>query len=58
MLTVAAMTHAHAVGVPVSLRTVSWTDTDLGGSTHSYYVTAVSANLAESNPFLGPTPAL
>jgi Tfp pilus assembly protein PilV len=53
-----AMAHAHAVGVPVSLRTLSWVDTNLGGATHTYYVTAVSSNLAESTTFLGPTPAL
>jgi prepilin-type N-terminal cleavage/methylation domain-containing protein len=53
-----ALAHAHASGVPVSLRTVTWTDTNLGGTTHTYYVTAASAFLAESNPFVGPTAAL
>jgi hypothetical protein len=53
-----AMPHAHAVGVPVACRTLSWTDSNLGGSAHTYYVTAVSANLAESTTFLGPSPSL
>jgi Tfp pilus assembly protein PilV len=44
----AAMTNAHAVGVPVVLRAVSWTDTNTGGSSHTYRVSAVSQNLAES----------
>ena len=42
------MTHAHAVGVAVVLRAVSWTDTAAGGSSHTYRVSAASANLAES----------
>jgi len=42
-----------AVGVPVVLRAVSWTDTNTGGSSHTYRVTATSANLAES-PYAGP----
>jgi Tfp pilus assembly protein PilV len=50
------MAHAHAAGVPV--RTTTWIDTNTGGVSHTYYVTAVSANFAESTPFLGPTPAL
>ncbi len=44
----AAMSQAHAVGAPVAARSVTWTDTNTGGSSHSYRVTAVSANLAES----------
>src|SRR2546421_3349881 len=40
------MAHAHAVGVPVVLRAVSWIDTNTGGSSHTYRVTATSANLA------------
>ena len=46
----AGMTHAHAVGVPVVLRAVSWLDTNTGSTTHTYRVSAVSVNLAES-PF-------
>jgi hypothetical protein len=42
------MAHAHAVGVPVVLRGVSWTDANTGGSSHTYRVSAVSQNLAES----------
>jgi Tfp pilus assembly protein PilV len=49
----AGMGHAHAVGVPVVLRAVSWTDTNTGGSSHTYRVTATSVNLAES-PYAGP----
>jgi hypothetical protein len=44
------MTHAHAASVPVVLRAVSWTDTNTGGTSHTYRVSATSANLAES-PF-------
>jgi type II secretory pathway pseudopilin PulG len=43
------MSNAHPVGAPVSVRSVSWTDTDTGGSSHSYRVTAVSSALAESD---------
>lgn len=42
------MAHAHAAGTTVSSRTVTWTDANTGGSTHTYYVTAASAALAES----------
>src|SRR5438270_2836189 len=49
----AGMGHANAVGVPVVLRAVSWTDTNTGGSSHTYRVTATSANLAEP-PYAGP----
>jgi hypothetical protein len=49
----AGMGHAHAVGVPVVLRAVSWIDTNTGGSSHTYRVTATSVNLAESS-FAGP----
>jgi hypothetical protein len=45
----AAMPKAHAVGVPVSVRSVSWTDTDTDGSSHTYRVTAASSALAESD---------
>ena len=44
------MTHAHAVGVAVVLQAVNWLDTNTGGTSHTYRVSAVSANLAES-PF-------
>src|SRR5437660_287074 len=44
----AGMAHAHAVGVPVVLRAVSWLDTTTGSTTHTYRVSAVSVNLAES----------
>lgn len=43
------MSHAHAANVPVTLRSVSWTDTTAGGTSHSYRVTATSQNLVESN---------
>ena len=42
------MAHAHATGVPVVLQAVTWTDTNTGGTSHTYRVSAVSANLAES----------
>jgi Tfp pilus assembly protein PilV len=42
------LAHAHAVGIPVALRTVTWTDNKTGGSTHTYLVTSVSSALAES----------
>ncbi len=50
------LAHAHATGVPVGVRTISWTDTNTGGSTHTYAVTSVSAPLAESafTPIVGP----
>jgi hypothetical protein len=43
------MSKAHVVGMPVSVRSVTWTDTDTGGSSHTYRVTAVSSALAESD---------
>ena len=51
------MTHAHAVGVPVVVRAVTWTDTAAGGTSHTYWVSAASANLAESafSPTAGVT---
>jgi hypothetical protein len=51
------MTHAHAVGVPVVVRAVSWTDTATGGTSHTYRVSAASVNLAESafSPSAGVT---
>ena len=49
----AGMGHAHAVGVAVVLRAVSWTDTATGGSSHTYRVTATSPTLAES-PYAWP----
>ena len=42
--------HAHAVGVPVVLQAATWLDTNTGGTSHTYRVSAVSVNLAES-PF-------
>lgn len=52
----AALAHAHATGVPVGLRTVTWTDPNSTGGTHTYVVTAVSMALAESTmtSVLGP----
>ena len=44
----AGMPHAHAAGVPVTVRAVSWTDIATGGGAHTYRVSAVSSNLAES----------
>jgi hypothetical protein len=43
------LSNAHAAGVPVSAKAVSWTDTDTGGSSHTYRVTAASSALAESD---------
>jgi hypothetical protein len=51
----AGMPHAHAVGVPVVLRAVSWTDTNVGAGTHTYYITAVSSTLTESAATSGVT---
>jgi hypothetical protein len=50
------LAHAHAAGVPVGLRTVTWTDQNTGGTTHTYSVTSTSAALAESamTAVLGP----
>jgi hypothetical protein len=48
------MTNAHAVGETVAVNTVTWTDTNVGGSTHTYYVTSVSTALAESATMAGP----
>jgi hypothetical protein len=44
----AGMPHAHAVGVPVVNRAVSYTDTTAGGTSHTYCGTSVSATLVES----------
>jgi hypothetical protein len=48
----AGLAHAHASGASVSARSITWTDTNTGGSSHTYYVTAASAAFAES-PFSG-----
>ncbi|MEA2390040.1 MAG: hypothetical protein QOK31_149 [Solirubrobacteraceae bacterium] len=55
---VTAASHAHAVSAPLSLRSITWTDTHTGGASHTYYVTAASAAMSESTPFLGPTASL
>ncbi|MEA2388652.1 MAG: hypothetical protein QOG41_1425 [Thermoleophilaceae bacterium] len=34
--------------------TLTWTDTNTGGATHTYYVTTAAATLAESNSMAGP----
>lgn len=43
-----SMPRAHASGTPVRLRSVTWTDTNVGNVTHSYWVTSVSSDLSES----------
>jgi hypothetical protein len=44
-----SLSFAHAQGVPIVNRTVRWDDTNTGGSSHTYRVTAVSSALAESD---------